>query len=164
MNQSIPTIDREAIRVRPAEEPDAKTIAGFNQAMARETEHLELDPDRLLAGVRTLLRDPAKGFYLVACDGGAVIGQLMITFEWSDWRNGCFWWIQSVYVRPEARGRGVFGRLYRAVEEKARASGEVCGLRLYVEEENGRAQSVYAGLGMTATGYRMFEVDFVLKL
>jgi ribosomal protein S18 acetylase RimI-like enzyme len=87
----------------------------------------------------------------------------MITYEWSDWRNGNFWWIQSVYVRPDARGRGVFRRLYQAVEEAARKSGESCGLRLYVEGENERAQRVYEGLGMKSTSYRFYEVDFVLQ-
>jgi ribosomal protein S18 acetylase RimI-like enzyme len=163
MNQPIPAIHSEPLQVRPAVNSDAETIARFNAAMARETEGLELDPARLLEGVRALLRDPAKGFYLMGCAAGAAVGQLMITYEWSDWRNGNFWWIQSVYVRPEDRGRGVFAKLYRAAEERARASGDACGLRLYVEEENARAQRVYAGLGMKPTSYRMYEIDFILK-
>jgi ribosomal protein S18 acetylase RimI-like enzyme len=151
------------LSVRAATISDAPTIAAFNAAMALETEHLELDRTRLLAGVEALLRDPSKGFYLVACAGDSMAGQLMITYEWSDWRNGVFWWIQSVYVHPEARGRGVFRLLYRAVEEAARKSGESCGLRLYVEGENERAQRVYEGLGMKSTSYRFYEVDFVLQ-
>jgi ribosomal protein S18 acetylase RimI-like enzyme len=122
-----------------------------------------LDRARLLAGVRALLGDPAKGFYLVACAAGRVVGQLMITYEWSDWRNGNFWWVQSVYVLPEDRGRGVFTKLYQDAEERARASGDACGLRLYVEEENARAQRTYAGLGMRPTSYRIYETDFILK-
>jgi GNAT superfamily N-acetyltransferase len=149
--------------IRAAEGSDAETIAKFNAAMARETEHLDLDPERLLNGVRALLCDPGKGFYLVACAGGEVIGQLMITYEWSDWRNGNFWWIQSVYVRPDWRGEGVFRRLYQEVERQARQLGGCCGLRLYVELDNTRAQQVYARLGMRETAYKIYESDFVLS-
>ena len=140
-----------------------ETIARFNAAMALETEHLALDAPRLLEGVRRLVEDPSRGFYLVACEGARVVGQLMITYEWSDWRNGTFWWIQSVYVEPDYRGRGVFKALYGHIEGMARAAADVCGLRLYVEGENLRAQQVYERLGMRATPYQMFEVDFVLR-
>jgi GNAT superfamily N-acetyltransferase len=99
----------------------------------------------------------------VACAGGEVIGQLMITYEWSDWRNGNFWWIQSVYVRPDWRGEGVFRRLYQEVERQARQLGGSCGLRLYVELDNTRAQQVYARLGMRETAYKIYESDFVLS-
>jgi GNAT superfamily N-acetyltransferase len=154
------------IQLRVATEADAATIAGFNARMARETEHLELDPQRLRAGVEALLRDPAKGFYLLACVDASgverIAGQLMITYEWSDWRNGAFWWIQSVYVREEDRGQGVFSRLYREVHRMARQSGAACGLRLYVEGENRRAQQAYERLGMHERSYRFYETDFVL--
>ncbi|MBI1357290.1 MAG: GNAT family N-acetyltransferase [Acidobacteria bacterium] len=149
--------------IRLAAPDDAPTLAAFNAAMARETEHLELDAERLLRGVRAVLDDPAKGFYLVAEEGGTVIGQLMITYEWSDWRNGVFWWVQSVYVRPESRGRGVYTTLYREAVRRAQAAGDVCGLRLYVEKENSRAQAAYRKLGMDETVYLMYETDFVLQ-
>ncbi len=131
--------------------------------MALETERLELDAERLRAGTQAVVDDPAKGFYLVAEDGGQVAGQLLITFEWSDWRNAVFWWIQSVYVRPESRGRGVYKALYAAALERAAAAGNVCGLRLYVEKENERAKAAYLKAGMQQTVYDMFEVDFVLE-
>ena len=149
--------------IRLATAADAAVIASFNAAMARETEHLELEPDRLRQGVEAVLSDPAKGFYLVAEEGDArVTGQLMITYEWSDWRNGVFWWIQSVYVAPEARGRGIYRQLFARVREEAAAKGNVCGLRLYVERDNRRAQAVYVKQGMRATAYDMYEVDFVI--
>ena len=153
----------DELRIRQAEPRDAGTIAAFNAAMAQETEHLELDPQRLRAGVDAVLSDPAKGFYLVAEKGGGrVVGQLMITFEWSDWRNGNFWWIQSVYVDTDARGAGVYKRLYDAVRVAAGEAGNVCGIRLYVERDNTRAQEVYRRQGMHATAYEMYEVDFVI--
>lgn len=151
------------LHIRTAAAADAPVIAAFNLAMARETEHLELDPARLRAGVEAVLADAAKGFYLVAESGGRVVGQLMITFEWSDWRNGNFWWIQSVYVDPEARGLGVYRRLYQHVRGAADARGNVCGIRLYVERENVRAQEVYRRQGMSAAPYEMYEVDLVLR-
>ena len=151
------------IIIRPAMLADAETIGGYNAAMARETEHLELDPQRLLSGVRAVLADSSKGFYFVAEDGGRVVGQMMVTFEWSDWRNGVFWWIQSVYVQPEFRNRGVFRQLYRHVEDRARTDGGVCGLRLYVEKENRNAQRTYERLGMAKTSYDVYEIDFVIR-
>ena len=153
----------DELRIRRGIPGDAPSIAGFNAAMARETEHLELDATRLRAGVDAVLADPAKGFYLVAeNEDRRVVGQLMITFEWSDWRNGVFWWIQSVYVDPAARGAGVYRRLYQHVRQAAADAGNVCGLRLYVERENTRAQEVYRRQGMRATAYDMYEVDFVI--
>lgn len=151
------------VSVRPATSSDALTIAGFNRAMALETEHLELDGARVLRGVEALLADRAKGFYVIAENAGNVIGQAMVTYEWSDWRNGTFWWIQSVYVDPAHRGRGVFTALYQRIQAMGEADGGVCGIRLYVESDNARAQRVYQGLGMTETHYRMFEVDFVIQ-
>ena len=152
-----------SIHIRPAALSDAETIAAYNAAMARETEHLELDQERLLEGVRAVLRDSSKGLYWVAEIDGRVIGQMMITFEWSDWRNGVFWWIQSVYVHPDFRNRGVFRELYGFVAEKARSAGDVCGLRLYVERENQRAQRTYERLGMKKTSYDAYEIDFVIR-
>ena len=130
--------------------------------MALETESVVLDPDRVLAGVEAVLADAAKGFYLIAELGGAPVAQMMITYEWSDWRNGVFWWIQSVFTLPEMRGRGAFRALYRTAEDRARQAGNVCGMRLYVEAHNQRAQATYRQCGMQETGYRLFEVDRVL--
>lgn len=150
------------LEVRRATPADRDVIAAYNAAMAHETEHLTLDAERLRAGVSAVLADPARGFYLVAEQGGLVVGQMMITYEWSDWRNAVFWWIQSVYVHPEHRREGVFKALYSYVEQAARQDPGVCGLRLYVERENQRARAVYARLGMRHAPYEMFELDFVL--
>ncbi|MBI2684874.1 MAG: GNAT family N-acetyltransferase [Acidobacteria bacterium] len=130
--------------------------------MALETENIVLDRERLRAGVEAVFADAARGFYLIAEADGERAGQMMITYEWSDWRNGVFWWIQSVYTVPEHRGLGVFKALYSAVQERARNAGGVCGLRLYVEAHNERAQATYRRCGMSETVYRMFEVDGVL--
>ena len=146
--------------IRAAAPRDAADIARFNEAMALETEHLSLDPARLRAGVEAALADARHGFYLVAADDSGAIGCLMITYEWSDWRNGQWWWLQSVYVREDRRGLGVFGALYAEVERRARATAGVIGTRLYVERDNARAQRSYAGLGMHETAYRVYEKEF----
>lgn len=151
------------VTIREAVSSDSAIIAEFNRAMALETEHLELDASRVQRGVDVLLADRAKGLYLVAEMAGKVIGQAMITYEWSDWRNGTFWWIQSVYVEPGHRRRGVFRALYEKILSMGEADAGVCGIRLYVESENVRAQKVYHGLGMKETPYRMFEIDFVIQ-
>jgi ribosomal protein S18 acetylase RimI-like enzyme len=151
------------ISLREATASDAAVIAAFNAAMAKETEGITLDPKRLAAGVRAVLDDRSKGFYLVAESDGEVIAQTLITYEWSDWRNGAFWWIQSVYVKPEFRGQGVFTRIYEHVAGLAKERGTVCGLRLYVEHENERAQRTYERLGMRRTVYHMYEADFVIS-
>ena len=143
--------------IRSATPADAETIASFNEAMAVETEGKTLDPATVRAGVRGLFARPEFGFYVVAEDGGRIVGQLMITFEWSDWRNGVFWWIQSVYVRPEFRGRGVYRALHGHVRAMAKAAGSVCGFRLYVEKENAAAQETYRRLGMHETRYVLYE-------
>lgn len=145
------------LTIRPATAADAETIASFNEAMATETEGKTLAPETIRAGVRALLSRHDLGFYLVAEEDGRIVGQLMVTFEWSDWRNGLVWWVQSVYVRPEARGRGVYRALHGHVREAARGDGGVRGLRLYVERENRTAQATYGRLGMRETGYRLFE-------
>lgn len=151
-----------SLHVRPAVVDDARVIEAFNRALARETEGRELDPGRIGPGVLAVLRDASKGRYLVAEREGRVIGQLMVTNEWSDWRNGMFWWIQSVYVVAEERGRGVFAALYRALEAEARSTAGVCGLRLYMEHHNDRARGAYLKLGMKPAGYEVFETDFTL--
>lgn len=148
------------IRIRDAVPGDAKTIAAFNAAMAMETEGKTLDDDLIQPGVSALLNDPAKGRYWIAEVDGEIAGQLMITYEWSDWRNGTMWWIQSVFVPEKHRRTGVFSALYRHVEQLATATDDCCGIRLYVEESNERAQSTYRTLGMVKPGYSVMEVDF----
>ena len=146
--------------VRTATPHDAQTIAGFNAAMADESEGRRLDHGTLLAGVRQVFSDPAKGVYYVAQQGETVVGQMLVTREWSDWRDGWFWWIQSVYVRPEARRHGVYRALHTHVEQLARRDPTARGLRLYVDADNTRAQEVYRRLGMAATHYQLFETDW----
>ena len=143
--------------VRRATPADTELIVDFNRLLARESEGKELDPDLLRAGVAAGLADPAKALYFVAEEAGTVVGQMMITTEWSDWRNGWFWWIQSVYVRPEARQRGVFRALYEHVGQLARTDPTVIGLRLYVDRENHAAQQTYQRLGMEWTNYLVLE-------
>jgi ribosomal protein S18 acetylase RimI-like enzyme len=145
------------LAIRRATVADAPIIADFNCRLAWESEHLTLDEPTVLAGVTALLADPAKGFYTVAEHHGEIVGQTLITFEWSDWRNGWFWWIQSVYVRADARRGGVFRSLYEALQAAAIADPTVIGLRLYVESANERAQLTYAKLGLVPTDYRMME-------
>jgi len=141
--------------VRPAAPADLATVAAFNAALALETEGKRLDPATLAAGVAAVLGDPAKGHYLVADDGGTVVGQCLVTLEWSDWRNGWFWWIQSVYVAPAARRTGAFRALYRHLEAAAAARPDVIGIRLYVERDNARAQATYVSLGLTEEPYAL---------
>ena len=143
--------------LRRARAADAQTIADFNAAMALETEHKHLLPEVIGAGVRRMLEQPQAGFYLVAESDAQVIGCLMVTYEWSDWRNGRFWWIQSLYVRPDWRRRGVFRGLYAHLKEMAAADPDVCGFRLYVEKDNTGAQQTYIDLGMELTEYRIME-------
>lgn len=144
------------MRIRLATPADAAVLVEFNAAMALETEGKNLLPEVIGAGVRGLLDNPVAGFYVLA-ETERVVAALMITKEWSDWRNGSFWWIQSVYVRPEARRQGVYRRLYRHVQEMAAKDPQVCGFRLYVERENSAAQAAYAALGMKETRYFVFE-------
>jgi GNAT superfamily N-acetyltransferase len=148
--------------VRRAQPADMEIIAGNNRATAWETEERELDPAVARRGVEAVLNDPSKGFYLVAEDAGGIVGQCMVTLEWSDWRCGFFWWIQSVYVRKDCRHRGVFSRIYRTVEETARAQEDVVGLRLYVDADNHAAWRAYRSVGMHEARYVMFELDFTL--
>jgi GNAT superfamily N-acetyltransferase len=145
------------MNIRIATREDIPDLVEFNQAMAAETEELLLDSRTLEKGVRAVFDDDKKGFYVVAEETGRIVGGLMVTYEWSDWRNAWFWWIQSVYVRPEARGRKVYSRLYEFVRSKAEAAGDVCGYRLYVESDNESAQRVYEAVGMKRSHYIMFE-------
>jgi ribosomal protein S18 acetylase RimI-like enzyme len=145
------------IAVRPATRADVNTLAQFNRQMAEETEDKLLDAGTVRRGVEAIFDDSSRGFYLVAERAHRVAGSLMVTPEWSDWRNGAFWWIQSVYVRPAARRYGVYKALHREVRRRARSDDEVCGLRLYVERGNERARETYEALGMTETAYRMYE-------
>lgn len=147
------------MKIRIAKVNDADSLVEFNKAMALETEGKELDPDVLQSGVEAVFSDEKKGFYVVAEEEAKIIGGLMITYEWSDWRNAWFWWIQSVYILPEARGRQIYSRLYEFVKEQAAKQGDVCGFRLYVETENTHAQLVYEKVGMKASHYLMYEED-----
>ena len=145
--------------IRTATPDDVDALVEFNQAMALETEGKSLDPAVLKDGVSAVFNEERKGFYVVADDGGSVAAGLMVTTEWSDWRNGWFWWIQSVFVRPEHRGGGLYGRMYQFVKDRAAEAGDVCGFRLYVEKGNERAQRVYEKLGMERTYYLMYEEE-----
>lgn len=159
---SVPT----DLLIRSARIEDVEAIAAFSAAMARETEGRMLDRDRLRHGTRSLLESPAHGFFLVAEHQGAkehsVVGQLMVTYEWSDWRNAVFWWIQSVYVDPAWRRKGIFRKMHATVMATAKADPKVCGVRLYVESENRLAQEVYRKVGLKPSSYAVFETDFVL--
>jgi GNAT superfamily N-acetyltransferase len=144
--------------IRPAAVSDADIIAEFNRRMALETEHKDLDAATLQAGVKAMLTDPAKGRYYVAAEKrGEVVGQLGFTLEWSDWRNGNFWWVQSVYVAEHARRQGVFRALFEHLLQAAKQEPGVIGVRLYVEHDNLVAQATYRQLGLSMTSYRLME-------
>ena len=147
------------MQIRTATLEDVEALVEFNQAMALETEGKRLDTEILRAGVSAVFADGRKGFYVVAEQENTVAAGLMVTTEWSDWRNGWFWWIQSVYVRPEHRGGGLYGKMYEFVKDRAADAGNVSGFRLYVEKENERAQRVYEKLGMERTYYLMYEEE-----
>lgn len=152
--------------VRLARPDDVDELVSFGAAMAMETEDRTLDRERLRRGTLAVLESPVRGFYLVAElpeePLKVIVGQLLVTYEWSDWRNATFWWIQSVYVHPDWRRRGVYRRLHESVLMQARAQGNVCGVRLYVEEQNEAAQAVYRRVGLSPSPYLVFEDDFVL--
>lgn len=146
-----------SIHCREAVLADAAIITEFQLAMAWETEQLRLNPLKCTPGVLAVFEQPQRGRYYVALEGDRVFGSLLITYEWSDWRNGDFWWIQSVYVIPEARGKGVFKQLFHHVKSLAETRTDVCGLRLYVEKRNTRAKQVYQQLGMSGDHYEVCE-------
>jgi ribosomal protein S18 acetylase RimI-like enzyme len=148
------------LEIRDANPDDAGIIATYNSNLAFETEGEGLAPEIVGPGVAAMLADASKGRYWVAEVDGRVVGQIMVTYEWSDWRNGMIWWIQSVYVRGDYRRRGVFSWLYRHVESLARQDPQVCGIRLYVEHANARAQQTYESLGMDMTDYRVMQSMF----
>ena len=143
--------------IRKATIMDAAAIAEFNLKMAKETEGMDLIPEVINAGVRNMINNPQMGFYLVAEEANIIQASLMVTTEWSDWRNGLFWWIQSVYVQPQYRRMGLYRKLYDKVKALAEGESNVCGFRLYVENENVVAQKTYRELGMKETDYQMFE-------
>ena len=148
------------MQIRPATEQDLETIVDFNLKLAAETEDKPLDRNTVTQGVRALLTSEGRGRYFVAEVEGRVVGQVMHTYEWSDWRNGNVWWLQSVYVLQEFRGQGIFKRLYQHILNAAEAEPGVVGIRLYVENENATAQAAYRRLGLTGESYRVMETIF----
>jgi len=159
-DRKTPVSEELQLRIRPATIADLDTVVAFNAAMARETEGKLLPTEVLSSGVRRALMDHSICRYFVAEASGTVIGQTMITLEWSDWRNGFFWWIQSVYVHPDHRRRGVFRALHHHIRDLARREPDVCGLRLYAHRENSRALATYRRLGMHACEYVVCEEDW----
>ena len=153
-------MNNPSIQIREGRPEDATIIADYNRRMALETEGKELDSEIVGKGVAQGLLHPDKCRYFVAEIGDSVIGQAMVTYEWSDWRNGDLWWIQSVYVHPDHRRQGIFKRLYQHIETLARENKNVRGLRLYVEQENEAGQTVYKKLGMSHAGYHVYEREF----
>jgi GNAT superfamily N-acetyltransferase len=160
----MPLLDH--IIVRSARQEDLSSIVAFSAAMALETEGRRLDQARLREGTLSLLAAPERGFFMVAelpeVERHRLVGQLMITFEWSDWRNAVFWWVQSVYVAPAWRRRGVYRTMHDHIVAQAKADPQVCGIRLYVERENRTAQTVYQHVGLAPSAYAVYEQDFVL--
>jgi ribosomal protein S18 acetylase RimI-like enzyme len=147
----------DGLTIRDGKISDVNTIVRFQKNMARETENRELSDDCIKPGVMAVFNEDEKGFYLVAESNGEVVGSLLVTYEWSDWRNGWFWWIQSVYVAKEWRRKGVYRYLNDEVTQRCRKTGGICGVRLYVEKNNTTAQNVYKNLGMKETDYLLYE-------
>jgi ribosomal protein S18 acetylase RimI-like enzyme len=145
------------MKIRQATINDADAIAELNIKMAKETEGMVLISNVINAGVSNMIKNPVMGFYLVAEEDNVIQASLMVTTEWSDWRNGLFWWIQSVYVQPRFRRKGLYSKLYEKVKNLSEAETNVCGFRLYVEHENLVAKKTYQALGMDKTDYQMFE-------
>ena len=143
--------------IRNATTDDVSVIAGFQQKMAGETENLSLDETILIKGVTRVFQDPSKGFYLVAMENESIIASMLLTPEWSDWRNSLFLWIQSLYVLPEYRRKGVFRKMYDHVKQLVLDSDAYAGIKLYVDQNNQRAQEVYKQVGMDASHYKLFE-------
>ena len=145
------------ISVRTAQMKDMETLVRFQKEMARETEGIELKHEILVPGVEAVLSDSAKGQYYVAEHEGQVVGSLLTTFEWSDWRNGIVLWIQSVYVIPAFRRKGIYSNLYTHVKEKVIKDEQLKGIRLYADKTNVSAHQAYQKLGMTPDHYITFE-------
>lgn len=155
-----------ALIIRKACQEDVDAIIAFSMAMALETEGRRLDESRVREGTLAMLTSPAYGFFMVAEVPGInrlLVGQLMITYEWSDWRNAVFWWVQSVYVSPHWRRQGVYRQMHDAIVKQAKADPSVCGIRLYVERDNRTAQTVYRRVGLIPSVYTVYEEDFVLS-
>ncbi len=151
-------LNSNSISIRLAESEDASVIAEYTRLIASETENVTLDLETVLNGVRNVMHQTQYGFHVVAQSGDEVIGCLMVTYEWSDWRNGLQWWLQSVYVHPDYRGLGVFKKLFSFVVELAKDEHNVCGIRLYVDKSNAIAISTYQALEMTPTQYLVYEL------
>ena len=147
------------MNIRTATREDAHALGSFNQAMALETEGKHLVHEKISNGVGKVFEDQKKGFYVVVENEDQIIGGLMVTYEWSDWRNAWFWWIQSVYILPDERGKKLYSKMYEFVKARAAEQGNVCGFRLYVETENEHAQEVYDAVGMTRSHYLMYEEE-----
>ena len=145
--------------IRPAAVSDIPLIVSHNLALATETEAKQLDKDTVTAGVACFMEHPEFGFYIIAEINGQPAAQTMITYEWSDWRNGVIWWIQSVYVAPQYRRRGLYRKLYEFVKTAARKDGGVRELRLYVDQHNKNAQRTYQALGMQQSHYLLYEAE-----
>lgn len=145
------------MNLRPAVIEDTQVLADFNINMAYQTERIKLIPEVTRAGVETMIKNPQMEFYLVAEDQGEIAASLMVTTEWSDWRNGLLWWKQSVYVRPQNQRRGLYRQLYQQVKSLAESETNVCGFRLYVEQGNSAAQATYRSLGMVETAYKLYQ-------
>lgn len=157
-------MNQSDLHIRLAEPRDLESLVTYNVALASETEDRHLERSLLENGVKSILADASKGFYVVMehRPTGQIIGQLLITFEWSDWRNAAFWWLQSVYVHKDWRRQGVFKTLYDYVLAEGKRQGNVAGIRLYVEQDNVVAQGVYAYVGLASAPYKVFETDFIL--
>ncbi len=150
----------DTLSVRTGEEKDIDTLVKFNVALAQESERKQLSPPIVAQGVQTLFKNPQHGFYVVAEIADEVVGCCMVTYEWSDWRCGLFWWIQSVYVKQEFRRQGIFRKLYEFLKQRASHEQNVCGFRLYVEKSNHTGQNTYAGVGMKQSPYKFYEESF----
>lgn len=143
--------------IRKATKADIAGIVSFNLAMAQETESISLDEETLISGVEKIFNNQKYGFYIVCEIDGKIRASLMITYEWSDWRNGVFWWVQSVFVQKEFRNQGLYKQMYEYVKTKVDKSNDIVGIRLYVDEDNRKAQNAYTALGMKESNYQLFE-------
>lgn len=143
--------------IRSAKREDIDKLAGFQVLMAKETEDLDLEPETVISGVTAIFDDPSKGFYLVTEENGEVVASLMITYEWSDWRAKTTWWIQSLYVKPEHRKKGIYRAMYEHLMKQIKNDDTVGGIRLYVDKTNVKAQKTYEALGMDGEHYKLYE-------